>query len=61
MAELCITSRSEECGRPDLQDAIAHAYARAVALHERQAVVVMRYVPDGPTYYRIQPAAWRRS
>lgn len=56
MAELCITTAAEACGRAVLDDAIDHAHDRAVALGVRQAVVIQPDRYHRTPYFRIVAA-----
>ena len=50
--QLCVATAADQCGRADLEDAIAHARERAAALQVRQTVRVQR-TPGVGVYCRI--------
>lgn len=55
MAQLCITSRADSCGRAILENAIRHATERAAALGVRQTIRIQRAAGVG-TYFVIRSA-----
>jgi len=55
MAQLCITSRADSCGRAGLENAVVHAAERAVALGVRQTIRIQR-TPGIGLYFVIRSA-----
>jgi hypothetical protein len=55
VAQLCITSHSDSCGRAVLENAIRHANERAAALQVRQTVRIQRS-PGVGVYFVIRSA-----